>query len=59
MTTLNPVALVFVGFCTVIGYLLGSWAVGLAVGLGVVLLAEWHPDPYGPYDALMRRRRRR
>jgi hypothetical protein len=32
-----PVALV--GFCTVVGLVLGSWPIGLAVGLGIVIVA--------------------
>lgn len=37
----NPVALVLVAFCAVIGLLLGSWVIGLAVGLGIVLVGSF------------------
>lgn len=37
---LNPVGLAFIGLCTVIGYLLGSWEIGLAVGLGISILSS-------------------
>lgn len=39
MFFLNPNALALVAFTTVVGALLGSWLVGLAVGLGLTLLA--------------------
>lgn len=35
----NPRALALVGICTLVGYLLGSWPLGLLVGLVVVVLA--------------------
>lgn len=38
---INPNAVVIVAFCVVVGVLLGSWLVGLAVGLGVVLCATF------------------
>jgi hypothetical protein len=37
---INPNALAFVAFLTCIGALLGSWLIGLAIGLGIVLLAS-------------------
>jgi len=37
---LNPVAVVFVAFCAIVGALLGSVLIGLAVGLGLVLLGS-------------------
>lgn len=33
-------ALVLIGFCAVVGALLGSVLVGLAIGLGIILLAQ-------------------
>lgn len=39
----NPAAIALVAFTTVVGLLLGSWAVGLAVGLGICLVAEIVP----------------
>jgi anaerobic C4-dicarboxylate transporter len=36
----NPTALIFVAFCAVVGALLGSVPIGLAVGLGIVLVAS-------------------
>lgn len=41
---MNPVALIAIAFCAVVGALLGSWLAGLAVGLGTVLLAELLSD---------------
>ncbi len=37
---INPIALYFVGFCTVIGIIAGDIWAGLAVGLGLVLLVS-------------------
>lgn len=39
MTQLNPNAVLLVAFCAVIGALLGAPLVGLAAGLGIVLVA--------------------
>ena len=35
----NPIALLLVGICALMGYLLGSVFVGLLIGLLIVLLA--------------------
>jgi hypothetical protein len=43
-TRLNPNAVLLIAFCTVIGALLGAWLIGLAVGLGIVLLASVLPS---------------
>lgn len=40
MNRINPSAIVFIAFTTVVGFLLGSTAGGAAVGLGVVVLAD-------------------
>lgn len=38
--TVNSTALVLIAFCAVVGALAGSVLTGLAVGLGIVLLAD-------------------
>jgi hypothetical protein len=55
----NPTAVLFIATATLIGYLAGSWPWGCLAGCVLVLLAAWSPDPFAPYDALMRHRRRR
>jgi hypothetical protein len=37
---INPNAVILIALATVIGILLGSWLIGLAVGLGIVLIAS-------------------
>lgn len=39
--SINPAALVLVAFTTVVGFILGAPLIGLAVGLGLVLLATF------------------
>lgn len=39
---INPTAIVFVAFCTVLNYSInGQFATGLLIGLGIVLLAQF------------------
>jgi hypothetical protein len=40
VSDLNPLAFVFIAFCGVIGALVGSVLIGLAVGLGFVIVAS-------------------
>ena len=40
MNQINPSAIIFIAFFTVVGYLLGSTAGGAAVGLGLLVLAD-------------------
>lgn len=41
MVSINPSALALIGFTTVVGAIAGFTLVGLAVGLGLVVLAEF------------------
>lgn len=38
--TLNPLALVLLAICALVGLLIGSWVIGLLVGLVLVLVAS-------------------
>lgn len=40
MARINPLSIYLIIFCTVIGALFDSWLIGLAIGLGIVLLAS-------------------
>ncbi len=39
MADLNPIVIIFIAFTAVVGALLGEVLIGLAVGLGVVLIS--------------------
>lgn len=38
---INPNAIIFLIFTTLVGYLLGNWAIGAAIGSGLVLIASF------------------
>ena len=37
---INPTAIAFIGFCTVIGVLSGNIYIGLAIGLGLYIISN-------------------
>jgi anaerobic C4-dicarboxylate transporter len=43
---MNLMPLILIGFCAVVGALLGSVLVGLAVGLGFIILVNVMPDSW-------------
>jgi hypothetical protein len=43
---MNLMPLILIAFCAVVGALLGSVLIGLAVGLGLIIVVNMIPGPY-------------